>query len=864
MASILGGLAVAATMGSGAAVRAGVSLCGNETNSCNTDAECDDGNFCNGEEFCAQPTTAGGGGGLCACGTPPSCDDGNACTTGDTCSNGACGCGAEPGSYTTQVDIYLNPTGLANDTRFDWSSAYNGIPTLPAITCSHRRDVVFNCGFYNDTDGTGSGARFVCSAGFNATRGSSFPKNPGHFPNAITTPGWYTFRHVFKDVAGAMVIDMEILPLGSSTPAASWTLYASTSGGGIIITSPEAPVGTPLNPTDFVSGPLTNVGGSRYGYIVFNEIPSLAIDSSMNTENGFSQGFEVDNSGWNLFGGTNDATRVPTGTNGVASASGSFHAEAAYAPVPPSDGSGFTDWGSNRNLRCAFPAGTCPSLDCDDHDVCTDDSCDPIEGCVYTYNTAACDDGLFCTVNDVCSLGVCVGDPRDCSSTDSVFVDFENPPYATGSIHLQDGWSSSGASTGSCALYDHAVATNTYGYASFDGQSLRMSNAVTSGCFGDQTFSKSLSSEVGETTADNGGMSGGPRGTHFEAEWSFASTVPGAEQPGLSVVASPDRGDGARMSWVQMTDTPSGLEVNFFDFQDVAPYGSAGNHADGCGTGDDFFSANVASGLDRTVPHTIRVVLDTCEGPRNDTVEVYVDGVLGHTGTTWEDYFRWCDESLPSDVSRTVDSILFRTGGNTPAPATLGHGFVIDNLTVRSGFAPAQCLAGACDEVCGRCVQVPADEGGPCKDENACTTEDVCVDGVCLGVDTSDVDCDDLNFCTVDTCDPLTGCEHSAPTPGCCNFASDCPDDADICTQKVCRADHSCGQAPIPNCCHSHAECPDDGIYCNGVPRCIANTCQTTRVPCPANQCNEATRRCRIPVSGPPPVRPSSSAPVKP
>ena len=32
---------------------------------------------------------------------------------------------------------------------------------------------------------------------------------------------------------------------------------------------------------------------------------------------GFNQGFETDNSGWNDFGGLNDAVRVPSGTNGV-------------------------------------------------------------------------------------------------------------------------------------------------------------------------------------------------------------------------------------------------------------------------------------------------------------------------------------------------------------------------------------------------------------------------------------------------------------------------------------------------------------------------------------------------------------------
>lgn len=262
---------------------------------------------------------------------------------------------------------------------------------------------------------------------------------------------------------------------------------------------------------------------------------------------------------------------------------------------------------------------------------------------------------------------------------DTTAIDFESPAYATGTINLQDGWSSLGAAGSGCAVYDHAVVINSYGYASFGGQSLRISNAVTSGCFGDQTFSKSLVDEAGETTgsdAENGGMSGGTRQPYFEAQWDFASTMPGTEQPGLSVVASPDRGDGARMSWVQMVDTPGGLEVNFYDYQISAnpPVG-------------DWVFTQVATGLDRSIPHTIKVTMLFLDGPENDIVEVYVDGTLMHTGTSWEDYFR---QNQPPGT-RTVDSILFRTGG-TAAPATAGSGFLIDNLSLFSGSLPVtQC-----------------------------------------------------------------------------------------------------------------------------------------------------------------------------
>jgi hypothetical protein len=41
----------------------------------------------------------------------------------------------------------------------------------------------------------------------------------------------------------------------------------------------------------------------------------------------YSNGFETDTNGWNVFGGTLDATRVASGTNGITAASGGFFAE---------------------------------------------------------------------------------------------------------------------------------------------------------------------------------------------------------------------------------------------------------------------------------------------------------------------------------------------------------------------------------------------------------------------------------------------------------------------------------------------------------------------------------------------------------
>jgi len=57
-------------------------------------------------------------------------------------------------------------------------------------------------------------------------------------------------------------------------------------------------------------------------------------------------------------------------------------------------------------------AGKCTGggiLPCDDGNLCTDDKCEPATGCVHTHNAVPCDDGDVCTTGDLCGAGVCAG-----------------------------------------------------------------------------------------------------------------------------------------------------------------------------------------------------------------------------------------------------------------------------------------------------------------------------------------------------------------------------------------------------------------------------------------------------------------------
>ena len=167
-----------------------------------------------------------------------------------------------PGGYITTVDIYLDisppyMTGLTpypNDTRFDWTSAVS----TPA--CGHRRDFVFNAGFYTDVDVTGAGPRFVISASNNALRGNAFPKNPGRNPYTVYVEGWYTFEHRFEAVppapGGVLKVTLTLKD-AAGIPLMSWVLS---------------------DPSDIIG---TTVGGNRYGWFPMNEFAEgLAIDTS--------------------------------------------------------------------------------------------------------------------------------------------------------------------------------------------------------------------------------------------------------------------------------------------------------------------------------------------------------------------------------------------------------------------------------------------------------------------------------------------------------------------------------------------------------------------------------------------------------
>ena len=136
-------------------------------------------------------------------------------------------------------------------------------------------------------------------------------------------------------------------------------------------------------------------------------------------------------------------------------------------------------------------------------------------------------------------------------------ITFEIPTYSVGDINGQNGWLKTGGFDSAVADVTSISAASGYG---FGGQALRISNAVTSGGFRDQTFSPELSEPAGESAANR----------HFEAGFSVGTTS-ADEQPGLKLSVSPDDGSGSRMSYLRFEDQTDGVHVFFDDATNPGP-----------------------------------------------------------------------------------------------------------------------------------------------------------------------------------------------------------------------------------------------------------------------------------------------------
>ncbi len=197
--------------------------------------------------------------------------------------------------------------------------------------------------------------------------------------------------------------------------------------------------------------------------------------------------------------------------------------------------------------------------------------------------------------------------------------------------------------------------------------------------------------------------------------------------------------------------------------------------------------------------------------------------------------------TLPCKVCDPAASTSGWSQAAPDAPCEDGVTCTVDGACDAAGVCkgkPLTCDDGnpCTDDVCQQgqgCVYPP--KPGDCSDDDACTKDDVCVEGTCLG---DAVSCDDDNPCTQDSCDPKTagqdgtGCAHSNTADPCddgdaCTADDTCAegvckatgatncDDGNACTLDVCKPAAGCAHLPTQSpCCTGQTSICDDGNPC--------------------------------------------------
>ncbi len=464
----------------------------------------------------------------------------------------------------------------------------------------------------------------------------------------------------------------------------------------------------------------------------------------------------------------------------------------------------------SRRTGSAAPLQCTPGS-CDDNDVCTVDTCDPLTGCIYT--PVSCDDGNVCTV-DSCSP---TGGPgvatlflgHDTSQLERQYQKIGTFIQTWGTI--TDATGAAVDASGVVYICNPAYGANVIERRGPGDTNLGTITATVNGQFiedlgnfgGGFILAGTFEGDVYTINTTTGAhtllFSTGQTfigvtydGTHIWTTGGYTTTLVSKRTLSGTVVATFDTG---RMNAGIGYDPDDGtLWIGHFNGQ-VTHYSQLGTLLGGFST--------AAGG--QLVDGVELAKLELAPGCQHNAVDCNdndfctIDACDPVTGCSHAPYS--CDDLNPctddvcdsgagcihtNNTAACEDSDACTTGDTCSGGLCLPGAPVICNDN-------NACTTDSCDPRTG-CAFV--NDTNYCDDGNACTIEDICIGGTCTaGVP---VVCNDNNACTMDSCIPPTGCVYtSQPNGSACDDGNACTT-GDVCVGGACLGAPVVCQSPPP------------------------------------------------------------------
>ena len=427
--------------------------------------------------------------------------------------------------------------------------------------------------------------------------------------------------------------------------------------------------------------------------------------------------------------------------------------------------------------------------DCNDNNPCTDDICDPVEGCRNIPNNAnICDDGDPCTTRDYCYNSVCRGDTIDtCEDGNDCTTD--QCISGSGCTHTPR---SGGCDDGNACTYnDRCVPGAGTSTCQGTAQTCNDNNACTddscdpaSGCVYEPV--------VGRNCSDNNQCTIGD-----------ACDASGACVPGSDTLTCNDNNDCTLdqcnpLYGCQYPNVQNGAMCSDSNECTLGDYCSSGT----CQPGSGSLSCN----------------------DDNDCTD---DSCNPATGCVFlNDNNNTCSDNDPCTVGDSCQ-----------------NGACVEGPNPRNCSDGNPCTDNWCDSSDYRadlngCVTEGKANGTSCDVDNSLCTIDQCWNLNCIF--NSDLDCDDGNECSQNLCEPATGC-YNPPV----NNGIACTDDGNDCTRDECISG-ACTHPfkPSTESCDDEAFCSIDD-HCDGSGSCISGGNRDCTGQCTTGICLEGSDECQ-------------------